>query len=119
MCVSLCTALALHCPRPLSWFKLKAEIKLSNHIYVTETKMSRFSTHQFVELIEKRKRLDYMRFDFKDLSRVDPKALAEGLFGKNKVDKVYLKESCLTKDQLEAIFTQIAINPKQKPWDRD
>ena len=81
--------------------------------------MSRFSTHQFVELIEKRKRLDYMRFDFKDLSRVDPKALAEGLFGKNKVDEVYLKESCLTKDQLEAIFTQIAINPKQKPWDRD
>ncbi len=59
-----------------------------------------------------------MRFDFKDLSRVDPKALAEGLFGKNKVDEVYLKESCLTKDQLEAIFTQIAINPKKKPWDR-
>ena len=58
-----------------------------------------------------------MRFDFKDLSRVDPKALAEVFFGKNKVDEVYLKESCLTKDQLETIFTQIAINPKKKPWD--
>ena len=59
-----------------------------------------------------------MRFDYKDLSRVDPKVLAKGLFENNKVDEVYLKESCLTTAQLETIFTQIAINPKKKPWGR-
>jgi len=83
--------------------------------------MSRFSTSQFEDLIKKRlkcKNLDYMRFDYKDLSRVDPKVLAKGLFENNKVDEVYMKESCLTTAQLEAIFTQIAINPKKKPWGR-
>ena len=83
--------------------------------------MSRFSTSQFEDLIKKRlkcKNLDYMRFDYKDLSRVDPKVLTKGLFENNKVDEVYMKESCLTTAQLEAIFTQIAINPKKKPWGR-
>ena len=78
-------------------------------------------TSQFEDLIKKRltrKHLDYMRFDFKDLSRVDPKVLAKGLFENNKLDEVYMKESCLTTAQLEAIFTQIAINPKKKPWSR-
>ena len=83
--------------------------------------MSRFSTSQFEDLIKKRlarRDLNYMRFDYKDLSRVDPKVLAKGLFENNKVDEVYMKASSLTTAQLEAIFTQIAINPKKKPWGR-
>ena len=83
--------------------------------------MSRFSTSQFEDLIKKRsiwKHMDYMRFDFKDLSRVDPKVLAKGLFDNKKVDEIYMRETSLTTAQLEAIFTQIDINSKKKPWGR-
>ena len=61
------------------------------NLYLIEfliAEMSRFSTSQFEDLIKKRlkcKNLDYMRFDYKDLSRVDPKVLAKGLFENNKV----------------------------------
>ena len=81
--------------------------------------MSSFSTSQFEDLIKKRGKFDYyMCFNHNDLSRVDPKVLAKGLFENTEVDEVYMKASSLTTAQLEAIFTQIAINPKKKPWGR-
>ena len=74
----------------------------------------RLTTSQFEVIVNKRKPKRLIRLNLRNLSDVDPKILAKSLLDKKFVE-VNLKETNLTKTQLETIFTQAAIIPERRP----
>ena len=74
----------------------------------------RLTTSQFEIIVNRRKPKRLIRLNLRNLSDVDPKILAKSLLDEKFVE-VNLKETNLTKTQLETIFTQAAIIPEGRP----
>ena len=78
----------------------------------------RLTTSQFETIVKRRKCYGQLRLNFRNLSDVDPQILAKSILDKTFYD-VTLKETNLTKTQLETILTQIALIPQGRPMTLD
>ena len=74
----------------------------------------KLTTSQFEIIVKRRKPYGHLRLNFRNLSDVDPQILAKSILDKT-FHNVTLKETNLTKTQLETIFTQIALIPRERP----
>ena len=74
----------------------------------------RLTTSQFEVIVNRRKPKGLIRLNLRNLSDVDPQILAKSILDEEFVE-VNLKETNLTKTQLETIFTQAAIIPDGRP----
>ena len=75
---------------------------------------TKLTTSQFELIVIRRKPYGHLRLNFRNLSDVDPQILAKSILDKT-FHNVTLKETNLTKTQLETIFTQIALIPRGRP----
>ena len=78
----------------------------------------RLTTSQFETIVKRRKCYGQLRLNFRNLSDVDPQILAKSILDKM-FFSVTLKETNLTKTQLETILTQIALIPQGRPMTLD
>ena len=72
----------------------------------------KLTTSQSEIIVKRRKPYGHLRLNFRNLSDVDPQILAKSILDKKTFHNVTLKETNLTKTQLETIFTQIALIPR-------
>ena len=88
-------------------------------MFLTEAAMAYFNMHkrlttsQFEVIVNRRKPKGLIRLNLRNLSDVDPQVLAKSLLDE-KFDVVELKETNLTKMQLETIFTHMALIPEKR-----
>ena len=78
----------------------------------------KLTTSQFETIVKRRKCYGELRLNFRNLSDVDPQILAKSILDKT-FHNVALKETNLTKTQLETILTQIALIPQGRPMRLD
>ena len=89
-------------------------------MFFTEAAMAYFNMHkrlttsQFEVIVNRRKPKGLIRLNLRNLSDVDPQMLSTSLLDKDFHD-VELKETNLTKTQLETLFTKIALIPEGRP----
>ena len=70
----------------------------------------KLTTSQFETIVNRRKAKGSMRLNLRNLSSVDPQVMAKSVLD-TEFNEVELKNTSLTKTQLETIFTQAALMP--------
>ena len=70
----------------------------------------KLTTSQFVTIVNRRKEKGNMRLNLRNLSTVDPQVLTKSILDPEFLE-VELKDTNLTRAQLETIFTQTALIP--------
>jgi len=88
-------------------------IKLNMHRNLTTSQLETvLTTSQLETIVNKSKAKGFLRLNLLDLSSVDPQVLAKSVLD-TEFHEVELRETNLTKTQLETIFTKVAVMPSE------
>ena len=88
-------------------------IKINMHRNLTTSQIETvLTTSQLETIVNKSKAKGFLRLNLLDLSSVDPQVLAKSVLD-TEFHEVELRETNLTKTQLETIFTKVAVMPSE------